>query len=196
MRRSRAEKEKSHERIVKAAAQRFRERGFDHVSVDELMAEAGLTRGGFYKHFASRDALVTEALARAFEDGRVRLGQLMAAAAGSGLEACLDVYLNETHRDHPAQGCPVAALIGDVARTPPAQAVFRENFRAYADWVGGLLGGARKSRRARGIAVLCALAGAVGVARALGDDELSDVALAATRELILEAAKAGKHSPC
>jgi TetR/AcrR family transcriptional regulator, transcriptional repressor for nem operon len=191
---SRNDKAASHERILGAAARRFRERGYDGVGLAELMSDAGLTLGGFYKHFASRDRLVAEATQRAFTEASARLRHEMASAHGAPLSALLDVYLSPAHRDEAGGGCPVAALAADAARTPAAHKIFSVAVRSYAEWVGSVLEGPECEKRARGAAVICAMAGAVAVARALDDREFSDEILRAVRRLI-EKAQRGKPQP-
>src|SRR5260370_1858238 len=114
---SRAEKAETHERIVSLASKRFREKGLTGIGTAELMKEAGLTVGGFYKHFGSRDDLVAEALGSAQGPWK----RLMDAAASGGppvtYDSLIDSYLSEAHRNHPSTGCPVGALAGDVARS-------------------------------------------------------------------------------
>src|SRR5260370_9584512 len=114
---SRAEKAETHERIVSLASKRFREKGLTGIGTAELMKEAGLTGGGFYKHFDSRDDLVAEALGSAQGPWK----RLMDAAASGGppvtYDSLIDSYLSEAHRNHPSTGCPVGALAGDVARS-------------------------------------------------------------------------------
>ena len=123
---SRANKRQHHEQIVGVAASRFREDGIDRVGVADLMHDAGLTHGGFYRHFESRDELVAEAVERALHDG----GQAMAAVAESPtdpLAAVIDAYLSTTHRDNLASSCAVTTLAADVARSNPrARAAYTE----------------------------------------------------------------------
>src|SRR5258708_7258516 len=117
MRHSKAEKAKTHKRIVAIASKRFREEGLAGIGIADLMKEAGLTVGGFYKHFKSRDALVAEAVGSALELWK---RQVDAAASGGPpvtYESLIDEYLSEAHRNHPGTGCPVGALAGDLART-------------------------------------------------------------------------------
>src|SRR5882757_2371306 len=117
MRHSKTEKAKTHERIVAIAAKKFREEGLAGIGIADLMKEAGLTVGGFYKHFHSRDALVVEAVGRALELWK---RQVDAAASGGPpvtYESLVDEYLSEAHRNHPGTGCPVSALAGDLARS-------------------------------------------------------------------------------
>ena len=116
---SKAEKAKSHDRVVRVAAARFRETGVDGVGVADLMRDAGLTHGGFYGHFASRDELVAEAIELALHDG----AQAVDAVAKSNLSRSsllaklIDVYLSAAHRDGLATSCAVTTLAGDVARS-------------------------------------------------------------------------------
>src|SRR5438309_11307963 len=115
MRHSKAEKAKTHKRIVAIASKRFREEGLAGVGIADLMKEAGLTVGGFYKHFDSRDDLVAEAVGSALGAWK---RQVDAAASGGPpvtYESLVDDYLSEAHRDQPGTGCPVVALAGDIA---------------------------------------------------------------------------------
>src|SRR5258708_35125247 len=105
---SRRDKQTTHERIVRVAAKRFRERGLDGIGVADVMKEAGMTVGGFYKHFESRDELVTEALSAAFTSL-----DAWEARAENLAQAVRD-YLSEAHRDAPGKGCALGALLGDV----------------------------------------------------------------------------------
>jgi TetR/AcrR family transcriptional regulator, transcriptional repressor for nem operon len=184
---SQTEKAASHARIVDIAARRFRERGFEAVGVADLMAEAGLTHGGFYKHFPSRDALVTEATARAFTDAWQHWKRFLPEGEGADLEAVLRYYLTESHRGDRERGCPIAALMVDTWRTPAAQQVFRENFRAFATWLSSKLGETGEDAVPRAAAIIAAMAGTIAIARALDDDELSLAMLESTRELVLKA---------
>src|SRR5258708_29646983 len=113
----RGEKAETQGRMVSLASKRFREKGLTGIGIAELMKEAGLTVGGFYKHFDSRDDLVAEALGSAVGPWK----RLVDAAASGGppmtYDAFVDDYLSEAHRNHPSTGCPVGALAGDVARS-------------------------------------------------------------------------------
>jgi TetR/AcrR family transcriptional repressor of nem operon len=114
---SRAQKAKTHKRIIKLASKRFREEGLAGIGIAELMKEASLTVGGFSKHFKSRDDLVAEWVGSALGFWK---RQVDAAALGGPpvtYESLVDDYLSETHRNHPGAGCPVGALAGDIARS-------------------------------------------------------------------------------
>src|SRR6266853_6352205 len=114
---SRTEKDRTHKRIVAIASKRFREEGLAGIGIADLMKEAGLTVGGFYKHFKSRDDLVAEAIGSALGVWKRQVD----AAASDGppvtYESLVDEYLSEAHRNHPGTGCPVGALAGDIARS-------------------------------------------------------------------------------
>ena len=112
---SQEDKATSHQRIVEIAAARMRESGTAGPGVAELMREAGLTHGGFYKHFALRDDLVAEAVDSAFSMGTARLDALT-AGADDPLSAFVDGYASREHCDNPGEGCAVVALASDLAR--------------------------------------------------------------------------------
>src|SRR5258708_14361501 len=116
MGRSQADKAESHDRIVRMAAAGFRDTGVDGVGVADLMKDAGLTHGGFYRHFASRDALVAEAIECALHEGAQAV-DAVANIKQSPLAALVDAYLSTAHRDGLATTCAVTTLAGDVPRT-------------------------------------------------------------------------------
>ncbi|KAA0677139.1 TetR/AcrR family transcriptional regulator [Roseomonas genomospecies 6] len=156
--------------IVKAAGRLFRERGFDKVGVAEITKAAGLTHGGFYGHFASKDALAAEACEAAFAEALDRLPAVEESPEGA-LDSFLTGYLSERHRDQPDAGCPMAAFAGDVARQDPA---VRERFGAgvvrFFDVIEARLpdreGEGAADRRARAVAIVSALIGGMALARA------------------------------
>jgi TetR/AcrR family transcriptional repressor of nem operon len=171
---SKADKDQSHDRIVRAAAARFREAGVDGIGVADLMKEAGLTHGGFYRHFASRDELVAEAIECALRDG----GQAVAAVANiknSPLAALVDAYLSTAHRDGLATSCAVTTLAGDVARSNDrARSAYTRQVGIYLDMLTRLIAADKqRSRRMKAIAALSTLVGAVSMARAVNDEKLS-----------------------
>jgi TetR/AcrR family transcriptional repressor of nem operon len=162
---SQAQAQENRKRIVETAARMFRERGVAGVSVADVMAEVGLTHGGFYKQFASKDALVAEAVEQAFAAQRDRLG-----AVGEDFVAA---YLSGAHRDSPGDGCPSAGFGGDLARADPdasARAAYAQGVEAYAHWLDDDL------------AKLSTMVGALVLARATAGTDLSDRILAAARE--------------
>ncbi len=180
---SQAEKQASRDRILQAAAALVRERGIDGVGLAELMAEAGLTHGGFYRHFASRDDLIAEALARALAEGEVRLAAASDAAAAP-LSALARAYLSTAHRDDVASGCAVAALAPDVARAAPdVRRLFTRQIVRNADLIRRCASTERgaPADRADALNALSLMAGALMLARAVDDPALSDDILAAAR---------------
>jgi len=183
MRHSKAEKAKTHKRIVAIASKRFREEGLAGIGIADLMKEAGLTVGGFYKHFKSRDELVAEAIGSALGFWK---GQVHAAASGGPpvtYGSLIDDYLSQAHRNHPGTGCPVSALAGDIARSDKrTRAVVTRQIRDNIALLATLIhdtdqndpGGKDKSTaRAQAVLSYCALVGAIGVARAVSDEQLS-----------------------
>ncbi len=170
MGRSQAEKAETHERIVQLAAKRFREVGVDGIGVADLMKEAGLTVGGFYKHFASREDLVVEALQAALAARRAR-----AKKGERTFEGLVDEYLDVAHRDDPGGGCVLAALACDVARGSGRVAdVYTDQVRHDIRGVAALLNEKDpEEQRGRAIFVLSALVGALELSRAVSDEALS-----------------------
>lgn len=162
------------QRVVEVAAALFRERGLHGVGVADIMASAGLTHGGFYGQFASKDALAVEAFDSALgEDRRGALDMLIAN------------YLSVGHVQSPGMGCPLAALANDVAREP-AGSPLRARFTHGVRHLVGLLSelspqGVKERRRQRALAKLSTLVGAVVLARAVDDPSLADELLQAAR---------------
>ena len=189
---SQQQKEENHQRLLSIAAKAFRRKGLDGLSVPELMKAAGLTHGGFYRHFASRDELVAEALDRAFDDARVDLfEELKPDAAGSLLPGFVEMYLSPHHRDNPGRGCVLASLSSDVQRSSKgARNVYTQRFKRYIREIKELMhddGGDEKA-----MALLSLLAGSVIVSRALSDDALAKSVLDASLKLAKEAAGTSK----
>jgi TetR/AcrR family transcriptional regulator, transcriptional repressor for nem operon len=190
MRHSKAEEAKTHKCIVAVASKRFREEGLAGIGIADLMKEAGLTVGGFYKHFHTRDALVAEALGSALEAWK---RQADAAASGGPIvtyESLVADYLSEAHRDHPGTGCPVGALAGDIARSDKrtralATRRIRDNIELVATLIRATNEKQKGTARAQAILTFCALVGAIGVGRAISDEQLSCVILKAVAQLLL-----------
>jgi TetR/AcrR family transcriptional regulator, transcriptional repressor for nem operon len=181
-RRSQQDKAKSHERIVDIAAARIREAGTATPSVAEIMQAAGLTHGGFYKHFQSRDDLIAEAVDRTFADSRAATAAVVDGAEDP-LTAFVDWYVSAEHRDNPASGCGVVALGAEVARSDArVRAAYTEQVQSYLARLEQLLGDtgadadapADPETRRQAKVMLSTLVGAVLVARAVDDPGLSD----------------------
>ena len=185
---SRDDKARSHERIVQIAAARLRESGTAGPGVAELMKAAGLTHGGFYKHFDSRDDLVAEAVERAMRDNDGFMTTLRAGAADAhaALELFVDWYTSAEHRDTPGAGCAVVSFGADAPHADQrVRTAYTDQVQRYLVHLEALLGDPK-----RAAAALSALVGAVLVARAVGPGELSDEILAAARESVLAMAPA------
>jgi TetR/AcrR family transcriptional regulator, transcriptional repressor for nem operon len=167
---SQAEKAESHQRIVNVASRRFRELGLEGISVADIMKEAGMTVGGFYKHFATRDDLVVEAMAAACQemDHSVLTSQ-------PTLKKSIQTYLSEAHRDDITSGCPLSALLNDTARSiDDAREVYTEQLETgLALLESQMPDGMEGNRRAKAILIYSALIGAMGLARAVPDLKLS-----------------------
>jgi TetR/AcrR family transcriptional repressor of nem operon len=186
MRHSKEDKAASHERIVGIAAARIRESGTEQPGVAEIMRAAGLTHGGFYKHFGSRDELIVEAVEHAMTETESRVHELTAAAEDP-LAAWADAYLSVEHREDPATGCAVAALGTDIHRVGgPAQEAYRSQVDRYLAHLQQMLEGDDETTRRRATLTLSAMVGAMFIARALGPTPRSDEILRDVREAVRE----------
>jgi TetR/AcrR family transcriptional repressor of nem operon len=175
---SQTQARENRQRVVETASRLFREQG-THVSVADLMKAAGLTHGGFYKQFASKDALVDEATAHAFNEvAQVRRAGLErhAGRREAAQRELIETYLSVEHRDNAAKGCPVAGLAADMARAGgnhEAHRVYAEGVRAFAE--------ALATDDRDGITRLCTMLGALLLARATKDSPLSEEILTTAR---------------
>ena len=184
MRVSREEMERSHERIVQGAARLFRKLGVENTSVADVMESAGLTHGGFYRHFDTKDALVSAALQAAF-------AQLKDVAdrhlPGKDPEVALThyhmYYLSEAHLGNPAAACPVATLAGDIARATPAlKEEFGQGVMRILETLTNCQSGPKKERQSAAMREFAMLVGAAVIARA-SDPDTAKAVLAACRSL-------------
>jgi len=189
MRQSRAEKAKTHKRIVAIASKRFREEGLAGIGIADLMKEAGLTVGGFYKHFKSRDDLVAEAVGSALELWKCRVNGAASGGPPVTYGSLVNDYLSEAHRDHPGTGCAVSALAGDIARSDKrTRAVVTRQIRDNIELVATLIRETNEkgkgTARSQAVLAYCALVGAMGVARAVSDEQLSREILKTVAQLL------------
>ena len=189
MRVSREQMAENRERILDTAATLFRERGFDGVGVADVMKAVGLTHGGFYGHFSSKDDLAAQALGRAFVHSGQWATEAKAAEPEAPLQAIIDRYLSPSHRDDAGHGCPVAALGSDVARQGEASRLAAtEGVRAAIKGLSAVAPGATADeRRAGAIASYATLVGALVLARMVDDVDLSDEILVAARAALRSA---------
>ncbi|MET7861184.1 TetR/AcrR family transcriptional regulator [Streptomyces sp. NPDC005318] len=167
---SQAQAQENRERVVATASRLFREKGTG-VSVADLMKSAGLTQGGFYKQFASKEALIGEAAAHAFTELTARRATELDEHHGQqddARQSLIDHYLSASHRDNAAGGCPAAALAADVSRDTgdAAREIYTEGVREFAEWLS--------TDDEDGLARLATMVGALLLARATHGSPLSD----------------------
>lgn len=172
---TREEAARNRERIIDAAARLFRERGFDGIGVADLMKEVGLTHGGFYGHFASKDDLEVQACTRALAHSLALWKTRSEAAPDAPLYGITNAYLSARHRDDPGAGCLLAALGPDVSRRGPGvRHAVTEYLESAFDLLAKLVPGRSKpARRRKAIGTYATLVGALVLARAVDDDALS-----------------------
>ncbi|WP_047309849.1 TetR/AcrR family transcriptional regulator [Rhodopseudomonas palustris] len=188
MRYSKEHKQETHDRIVRRASVKLREKGAHGIGVADLMKDAGLTHGGFYAHFASREALVIEAFSYAMDRSTDRWRKLAEELPPERrLAALVDGYLSATHRDDPGRGCAVPALGAEIARESPKT---RKAFAAKLDDMIAMIAAQYvdappKAARKQAMATLATMMGTLVLARIAGSGELSDEILAAGREAAL-----------
>lgn len=180
MRVSQAEKEKTRDRVVASAARMLRERGVDGASVADVMSDAGLTHGGFYRHFDTKEAMVAAAVDEAFE----QIMAILSAGAPSGtheaaLETFSNIYLSEGHVTHPGKGCPIPSLAADVGRSSAlVKGRFSAGVRRMALALSQAAPGDNEARVSAAWRQMAMMAGAVMMARA-ADPETAHEILAA-----------------
>src|SRR6266852_2386255 len=187
---SKAEKTKTHKRIVKIASKRFREDGLAGVGIAELMKEAGLTVGGFYKHFGSRDDLVAEAVSSAFGGWQRRLDAAKSGGPSVSFVKLIDDYLSEAHRDNPGTGCAFSALAPEIGRSDKkTRALTSQQVRNDIQLISALRPAKdKRTARSRAILTFSALVGAMSLARAVSDEALSRDILNSVAELLKNSA--------
>jgi TetR/AcrR family transcriptional repressor of nem operon len=195
MRYSKEHKQETHARIVRKASVRLREKGAHGVGVADLMKEAGLTHGGFYAHFDSREALVIEAFAFAMDRSMAHWRKAMEQTPpDKRLAMIVDSYLNVVHRDDPGHGCAIPTLGAEMARESPKT---RKAFAAKLDQMIDLMADQipdvpRKAARKQATATLATMMGTLVLSRIAGTGEFSDDILAAGREAALGRAAQAK----
>lgn len=174
------------ERIVETAARLFREKGYDGIGVADLMKNAGLTHGGFYGHFASKEDLLAEAAAHALHKSVARWQGYLAEDRDTALQKISDGYLTRQHCAHPEQGCSVTALGADIARLgPKARHALTDGASAQVSILEQLMPGAdAAARRQQALASYAAMVGAIVLARAVDDAALSSEILQAVRDAL------------
>ena len=182
---SREQAAENRERILDTAARLFREKGFDGIGVADLMQNAGLTHGGFYGQFASKEDLAAQACERALAQSAARMERLVAAHPKDPLQAVADSYLSTRHRDQPGDGCAFVALGAEAPRHAPAvRKVFTAALQLRIEKLIELMPGAKAARRRKALAVMASLVGAQVLARAVDDAAFSGEILDAVKASI------------
>jgi TetR/AcrR family transcriptional repressor of nem operon len=175
MRYSPEHKKETRQRIVRAAARRFRTRGSQGAAIGELMRDLRLTHGGFYRHFKSKEALFVEA----FEEGASEIHRKIASAIaqasrGGELKAFIDTYLDIEHCDNAGDGCPVASLATELARRPPqsrARVAFLRTLKERTQRVAPYMAGATaEEREGKARMLISGMSGALTIARVITDE--------------------------
>ena len=186
---SREQMAANRERVLNEAARLFRERGFDAVTVSDVMKAAGLTHGAFYGHFKSKDDLIAQTITHA-------MAPSSESKTGGDVAAWLDAYLSPRHRDHAADGCPTAGLAGFLCQqTPEARAAMASGLKGQIERLAAIMPGKDESaRRQAAIGGWSAMVGAVIMARAVEDPAFSDEILKETRAWLHSAAGSDERS--
>jgi len=180
-------KEDTHARIVDIAARAIRKHGYAGVGVADVMRQAGLTHGGFYAHFESRDALLVEALERAAHESAAVVARAAAARRGrnvSAFRSLVETYLDDAHLASLEAGCPVAALGSDMPRQ--SRAVREASVVRVEALIAGVRSTLPRSSRSTAVVVTGTLVGSLQVARALGANADGRAVLAAARNSLLQ----------
>jgi TetR/AcrR family transcriptional repressor of nem operon len=178
---SRIQAAENRERILDEATKLFRERGIDGIGVADLMKAAGLTHGGFYGHFESKEDLVAQACSRAVARMRQNWINVVDHATGDPIEALAATYLTPKHRDGAGRGCPMAAIGSEIARQgPTVRRAFTDELRPFLEYLSSIVQGKSSGRRRqKALATYASLVGALIVSRAVDDTNLSNEILAA-----------------
>jgi len=189
MRFEKGHRDATHKKIVDIAARTFREEGLDSVGIAGLMAQAGLTHGGFYAHFDSKEALVQEAVTAAFDSSRLKYN--------GGIEALIRRYLRPAHRDNPGEGCVVAALTPEIARhAEPTRAAYTARLETFLAKIASLLPETLSptARQQTAIGILGSMIGTLQMARAVTNPKLSENILESGIIAAISLADGAKHS--
>ena len=173
---SREQAAENRQRIVEIASKLFRERGLDGIGVADLMKSAGLTHGGFYGHFESKEDLMAEACARAAEESISKWRERIEAAPDDPLGAVTALYVSTTHCEQPGDGCALAALGSEAARhSEPVRHAMTEGLRELIDLLTTIVPGRSQSaRREKALATFASMVGAVVLARSVDDPALAE----------------------
>jgi TetR/AcrR family transcriptional repressor of nem operon len=197
MRYSREHKLETHARIVKKASVRLREKGAHGIGVADLMKDAGLTHGGFYAHFDSREALVIEAFSYAMERSTERWRKLAEQTPpDKRLATIVDSYLTAVHRDDPGHGCAIPTLGAEIAReSPKTRKAFAAKLEQMIEMLAAQVPGVpHNAARKRALAAIATMMGTLVLARIAGNGDFSDEILGAGRDAVLDRASPPKRA--
>lgn len=170
---TRAQADENHRKIINVAGSLFRKRGYDGVGLSDLMKGAGLTQGGFYKKFISKEDLIIQATAKAFENSKTKWRDVAMKAVHKPLNAIVGFYLSDEHCQQTAQGCTFAALGSDTTRrSPELRAVFETAIEEHLDILETVMpAGETENTRDKSIVALSTMVGALILARSIKDEQ-------------------------
>lgn len=173
---SRAQADENRERVIEVAGRLFRERGFDGIGIADLMKEAGLTHGGFYGNFKSKDDLIAQASERVLDQAKDRWANTTAQTEEDPFAMLVRFYVSPRHRDETGGGCAVAALAVDASRQGGAiRSAFRAGISSHIAFLSRIIPGASAAaKRKKALCAMSEMVGALVLARATKDDALSD----------------------
>lgn len=179
---SQAQKTENRERLLENASEQIRAGGFASINVASLMKSIGLTHGGFYGHFASREALLSEALQRALLDGEAAARQ-KSKSDKRGFAEIVRGYLSKRHRRSPDSGCAISALVGDVARADnDSRQIMEKHIHSFIDKLASTM----DDDRAHAKLAVSAMVGAITLSRVMTDEREAESLIADVRDLLLE----------
>jgi TetR/AcrR family transcriptional repressor of nem operon len=183
---SQAQKAESKRRVLEVASRQIRENGIEALGVADCMRSAGLTHGAFYGHFASRDALIVEALEHALDQSAKRMAARTTdakEAAQSPLAAIAEPFLSETHAQNPGNGCALCALAGEARHANgDVRALLTRYVQQLASRIAKAVG---QEGETAGLGIVATIVGAITLARAVDDDELAKSILASSLALVM-----------
>lgn len=194
MRYEKGHKEQTRQKIVEAASERFRADGIDAVGVVSLMSDVGLTQGGFYNHFGSKEDLVRDSVASGATSARDWMAARVAGSRAEAHRAMVNGYLSADHRDHPESGCVAAALAAEMGRRPDeTRAAFSEGYAEMVELIASTLPASVRGKRRRTLAmsVFASMVGSMSLSRAVAEEGLSDEILTLGRQAALALIDAG-----
>jgi TetR/AcrR family transcriptional repressor of nem operon len=194
MRYEKGHKDETRRRIVETAARRFRKDGIEATGIAGLMADAGLTHGGFYAHFSSKEDLVRSAVDNALKTTAAEHAAAAAAARAEGrdgLETIVRRYLSKVHRDHPETGCAIASLAAELARSPTeTRAALAQDADDFVKVIAAEIPAASpEAARATALTIFALMVGTLQFARAMPDAAASEAMLASGRRAALALAR-------